>query len=80
MKKILTLILASFVIANCSNSNNSVSTGNEVTFEVSGVEIVDGLKNMKFEGGAAPTSFVTQMVATLDQSIPDSAQKQDKQK
>ena len=51
--------------------------GNEVTFEVSGVEIVDGLKNMKFEGGAAPTSFVTQMVATLDQSIPDSAQKQD---
>ncbi len=36
MKKILTLILASFVITNCSDSNNSVSADNEVTFDLFG--------------------------------------------
>jgi hypothetical protein len=42
-----------------------------VTYQVSGIQVADGLKNMTFDGGTAPTSFVTQMVTTLNQSIPD---------
>ena len=38
------------------------------TFSVSGIEPFNGNKNMKFEGGAPPTAFATQMVNTLSQA------------
>jgi hypothetical protein len=38
------------------------------TFTVSGIEPFNGNKNMKFEGGAPPTAFATQMVNTLSQA------------
>ena len=42
------------------------------TFTVSGIEPFNGNKNMKFEGGAPPTAFATQMVNTLSQAGVDS--------
>jgi len=42
------------------------------TFTVSGIEPFNGNKNMKFEGGAPPTAFATQMVNTLKNAKVDS--------
>ena len=71
MKKILTLIIASFVIANCSNSNNSVSTGNEVTFDLFGTTFYNEFFPCVGGEDYSPENVMAMMKAWRAQNISD---------